>query len=418
MRNYFQLTQFDPGDQRINTAPVQNALENWGRRSDQFRQEAQQAEERTYQRGRESKADARQETVDQFKIAESLAKRADAIGRLAPEQRGPAWTQFLGTHKRYFPTATLDPEDMDPIQGPQRYAAAFGGIARDPREDKLADVKLLTAQAELAKAQRGDSGRVGMQPVYGIDDAGNVVVMQPSSTGELVQSKLPPGVRVDPGLAAGAKARATAEGKWEGGAEQRNTGKTRLAEQLKGMVGNYLTLDQRGGIVNPDRGGMENLQARARSSSVGQMLGGAVGTEEQSIRNRIENVRPLLMQGIMQASGMSARALDSNRELDFYLRAATDPTQDIYSNLVAIDVLDKTYGLGNVLAETVPPEILARVQRDSARAIQSRPIPGQVNSPATQAPQAQPPVEGARQAPDGNWYVPDPNRPGKFLRVE
>lgn len=30
-----------------------------------------------------------------------------------------------------------------------------------------------------------------------------------------------------------------------------------------------------------------------------------------------------------------------------------------------------------------------------------------------------PPVPGARQSPnDGDWYVPDPNRPGKYLRVE
>ena len=29
-----------------------------------------------------------------------------------------------------------------------------------------------------------------------------------------------------------------------------------------------------------------------------------------------------------------------------------------------------------------------------------------------------PPVPGARQAPDGNWYLPDPNRPGKYVRIE
>ncbi|GEM_PF-5454021 len=29
----------------------------------------------------------------------------------------------------------------------------------------------------------------------------------------------------------------------------------------------------------------------------------------------------------------------------------------------------------------------------------------------------QPPVQGARQAPDGKFYVPDPNRPGKYLEV-
>lgn len=30
----------------------------------------------------------------------------------------------------------------------------------------------------------------------------------------------------------------------------------------------------------------------------------------------------------------------------------------------------------------------------------------------------EPPVPGAHKAPDGNWYVPDPKRPGKWLRVE
>ena len=28
-----------------------------------------------------------------------------------------------------------------------------------------------------------------------------------------------------------------------------------------------------------------------------------------------------------------------------------------------------------------------------------------------------PPVPGARKADDGNWYVPDPKRPGKYLKV-
>jgi hypothetical protein len=37
------------------------------------------------------------------------------------------------------------------------------------------------------------------------------------------------------------------------------------------------------------------------------------------------------------------------------------------------------------------------------------------DTPASSA--STPPVEGARQAQDGNWYVPDPKRPGKYLRV-
>lgn len=40
------------------------------------------------------------------------------------------------------------------------------------------------------------------------------------------------------------------------------------------------------------------------------------------------------------------------------------------------------------------------------------------NQPSAGAPAAaSAPVPGARQAPDGNWYVPDPQRPGKYLRV-
>ena len=39
--------------------------------------------------------------------------------------------------------------------------------------------------------------------------------------------------------------------------------------------------------------------------------------------------------------------------------------------------------------------------------------PGEQHSSAGSAP----PVEGARKAPDGNWYVDDPARPGKFLKV-
>lgn len=30
----------------------------------------------------------------------------------------------------------------------------------------------------------------------------------------------------------------------------------------------------------------------------------------------------------------------------------------------------------------------------------------------------QPPVPGAKQAPDGNWYVPNPQKPGSYLRVD
>lgn len=46
-----------------------------------------------------------------------------------------------------------------------------------------------------------------------------------------------------------------------------------------------------------------------------------------------------------------------------------------------------------------------------------QPAPTSKSAPQP-APQAAAPLDGARQAGDGNWYVPDPNRPGKYLQVQ
>jgi hypothetical protein len=46
---------------------------------------------------------------------------------------------------------------------------------------------------------------------------------------------------------------------------------------------------------------------------------------------------------------------------------------------------------------------------------------GEAMAPGAQPPPAEQsaaPAPGARQASDGNWYVPDPQRPGKYLRVD
>ncbi len=124
------------------------------------------------------------------------------------------------------------------------------------------------------------------------------------------------------------------------GAQDRVTGNLEI---LKGL---YDQLSTKGGIVDTKKGFLSNLSARTRASGVGQMAGEFAGTEEQSIRNQIKQLQPLLIQDIRQASKMGAKGLDSEKELQFYLQAATDPKRDIQANLNAIQVLDKAYGLG------------------------------------------------------------------------
>jgi hypothetical protein len=128
--------------------------------------------------------------------------------------------------------------------------------------------------------------------------------------------------------------------------EQQEGGKKQVSDIIGALNDHYNELQSQGGVISTEQGAASNLVNRAARSGVGQAVLGALGTKEASTQSKIENTRPLLMQAIRQATGMSSKAMDSNIELKFYLQAATDPTRDIESNRAALDVLDRTYGLG------------------------------------------------------------------------
>ena len=128
--------------------------------------------------------------------------------------------------------------------------------------------------------------------------------------------------------------------------EQVGQGRETVSSIVSELRGKYEELAKNSGIVDPKAGWMSNLSAGAASSGVGQAVGNVFGTENQSARNTIAQTRPLLLNAIKQATGMSAKQMDSNAELKMYLAAATDPKLDIKANLAALDNLDKLYGLG------------------------------------------------------------------------
>jgi hypothetical protein len=155
-RNFFPLAAPNPGNQQIDFSAPMNALEGLRQQNNLQGQVKRQQEEQTYQRGRESKQDARQDEQFQMQRQEALGKRMYAFSQLPPERRDPRiWGALVQEHQKYNPGDGMDPDDLDPIAGPnkfgQSYAAAFGGIARDPREDKLMDLKLRGAEADLAE---------------------------------------------------------------------------------------------------------------------------------------------------------------------------------------------------------------------------------------------------------------------------
>ncbi len=119
---------------------------------------------------------------------------------------------------------------------------------------------------------------------------------------------------------------------------------TATVEQLKK---NYDTLLQEGGIVSTEATGMANIGARMSSSGLGRAVGGAVGTKTQQQRETIEQTRPLLLNLIKNATGMSAQQMNSNAEMLQYLNAATNPNLSYEANMEALANLDRLFGLGS-----------------------------------------------------------------------
>jgi hypothetical protein len=139
-----------------------------------------------------------------------------------------------------------------------------------------------------------------------------------------------------------------AQEKRETAASGKSEAKTQLTDIVGSLKKNYETLKEQGGIVSTTESGFGNVGARLSSSGLGQAVGGAIGMKTQEERQKIEQTRPLLLNLIKNATGMSAQQMNSNAEMQLYLNAATNPQLSYEANLDALKNLDKLYGLGDV----------------------------------------------------------------------
>lgn len=174
--------------------------------------------------------------------------------------------------------------------------------------------------------------------------AANQRLMRDIQERQLSTGKLPPGYRL----------KADGSGDYEaipgGPADQKlNTAKTGK-ESVKSMTDTlkdyYEQLKVSGGITSTDENAIRNIGSQAATSTIGQIIGRSLGTQNQSIRDSISQTRPLLLQAIKNATGMSAKQMDSNAELKIWLSAATDPSQGYQANIRALEKLNELYGIG------------------------------------------------------------------------
>ncbi len=84
---------------------------------------------------------------------------------------------------------------------------------------------------------------------------------------------------------------------------------------------------------------------------------------------------------------------------------------DKAANTQSVDWAQHQLGVVKFMVESLTGE---QSQQGAEGGIAGQEPPGE---PAPPANGEEPPMPGARKAPDGHWYTPDPNRQGKFMRV-
>jgi len=132
--------------------------------------------------------------------------------------------------------------------------------------------------------------------------------------------------------------------------EQKAEAKTQLTDIVSDLATKYKNLRDMGAIVtSTDEGlGVGNIGAKLGSTAIGQAVGSAFGTKAQTERESIEQTRPLLLNLIKNATGMSAQQMNSNAEMQLYLNAATNPKLSYEANMDALRQLDRLFGIGTV----------------------------------------------------------------------
>jgi predicted nucleic acid-binding Zn ribbon protein len=126
----------------------------------------------------------------------------------------------------------------------------------------------------------------------------------------------------------------------------KETGRKGTSDTLDTLAGYYNKLNEGMGIESTQNRLGSNLGAWAGSTGIGNWAGRKFGTENASMRDSIDQTRPLLLADIKKATGMTASEMNSDKELQMWLSVATDPTKGYESNMRALQILEKKFGLG------------------------------------------------------------------------
>jgi len=271
------------------------------------------------------------------------------IAKLVPDLRKAG---FIGGMQQENPFSVFAKDES--IPAPLRAVAsqyersyATGQIDQDTADKRLAELGTRVQSAQdRAQAQAGIEGqreavnklqeRMADLKEQGLKDSKIYRDMMANLAGQQFQLQK---MLAEPKLAAAQEK-----------VEQKAEAKTQLTDIVSDLATKYKNLRDMGAIVtSTDEGlGVGNVGAKLGSTAFGQAVGSAFGTKAQTERESIEQTRPLLLNLIKNATGMSAQQMNSNAEMQLYLNAATNPKLSYEANMDALRQLDRLFGIGTV----------------------------------------------------------------------
>ena len=272
------------------------------------------------------------------------------------EQGKPALEQLLMQNPeygmQYAMQANMPKQKRDPIVvndqlvDPDTYQPL--GDFRDPVQPEAPEYVYEQIGEEIVAIDKRDPMNripVGRAPVKSplvdirMPGQGPQVGTIPQGYGLVEDPTNPSGYRMEaiPGGPAGTEAQGAA------------TARKSLENTFRTLFLNYSDLADKGAIRDSSKGIAENLSAYAQSTPLGREVGKIVGSPAEAMRETIEALQPAISQAIMSQPGMSARSMDSERELQFFIRSITAPTADVWANYATLHALDNRFGSGQLM---------------------------------------------------------------------
>lgn len=167
-------------------------------------------------------------------------------------------------------------------------------------------------------------------------------------------------------------------------------------------------------LQNADFPSADEAARRLRRMVPKQALGEGPSQEELTMQQQLANSQGMLQKALdeLAAARLQLKGKAEMRDIDAY-DAETKRLQAVSKAGIDMGQLRVVVAeLMHDIARTPLDMVLA-----NAKTVASDGTPGPAEDNGSAPPAEQPPMAGARKAPDGEWYVSDPARPGKYAKV-